>query len=490
MEPRVGPKALSFEEFKSISRKVHSGKYLYPDQPYENSRTKVKIICPNHGEFIQVSGSHSRGAGCSKCRDDSKKYTVESLQTSICKIFETSLLIPEQPILSSKDKVKVICKKHGEFLQSPKRLMWGFGCPVCSKEQRKYSYEDFKLSARSVHGDKYEYPDQDFVSSREHLTVICPKHGPWKTNSSNHLSGHGCPRCNTFKISNLEKDLISKLPKCEANFRLSLSKDDFVRKLDSNLVRHIELDAFFPDKNVAVEFNGLYWHSEEVVGQHYHLDKTKICNSKGIDLIQVFEDEWLNKPEIVLSIINSRLGIYEERLYARKTLLKKIESSIANSFYEVNHIQGKASASEHYGLYFKDELVSCCSFGIRRGLFGNSTELELIRFCSKLNTSVVGALSKLLAVKKGLKIKSYCDRRLFNGSGYIKAGFIVTSESRPSYFYTKDRKRWTRFNFQKHKLSKMLPVFDEGLSEVDNMRRNGYLRIFDCGTLVMVKDGT
>ena len=256
---------------------------------------------------------------------------------------------------------------------------------------------------------------------------------------------------------------------------------------DRKLINPKELDLYLPELKLAIEFDGLYWHSSEYVDKNYHLDKTRLCNNKNVDLLHIFEDEWLNKKEIVKSIIKSKFKIYDNIFYARKCFIKELDSKEYKNFCNQNHIQGSVNASVKLGLYYKNELVSVMSFGGLRKSLGSVKEVgtyEMLRFCSKLNTTIVGGASKLFKffVKKynPNKIVSFSDNRYFDGRLYEKLNFKFVTNTKPNYYYITDYlKRENRFKFRKDVLVKQ--GFDKNKTENQIMEERGIPKIFDCG---------
>jgi len=257
---------------------------------------------------------------------------------------------------------------------------------------------------------------------------------------------------------------------------------------DRTILSGKELDIFIPSKNLAIEFDGLYWHSElQGKDSLYHLDKTIACNSKNIQLLHIFEDEWVFKRKIVESILLSKIGVISNNIYARKCIIEKISRKEASNFLNNNHLQGYIKGT-HLGLYHNDELVSILTYGKPR--FNSNYDIEILRFCSKLNTIVVGGLSKLLKQINSNSIITYVDRRYGDGKSYNNIGFELIGETKPSYYYIKgtDLVRHNRMNFQKHKLKSKLESYDPNLTEWQNMQLNGYDRIWDCGNYVYSKE--
>lgn len=233
----------------------------------------------------------------------------------------------------------------------------------------------------------------------------------------------------------------------------------------------LELDIYIPEHKLAIEFDGLYWHSELFRDKNYHLNKTKMCEEKGIQIIHVFENEWLEKQEIVKSIIKSKLGLYNRKIYARKCEIREIDNDLYKKFVEENHLQGYTPSKYRIGLFYEDKLVQLCSFGVSRF---KKNETELIRSCSLLNTQVIGGFDKLvqyfIKTHKPENLISYVDRRYFNGKGY--KNWELIEETKPNYWYTKNCVVKNRINYQKHKLPKLLEKFDINKTEVENMYDN------------------
>lgn len=250
---------------------------------------------------------------------------------------------------------------------------------------------------------------------------------------------------------------------------------------DRNIISPKELDIYIPQKNLAIEFDGLYFHSTKFgKDSNYHLGKTLACEEKGIRLIHVFEDEWLFKRPIVESIIKSALGIYEQKIFARKCEVKEIDDKTFRNFCNENHIQGECSSSERIGLFYKNELVQAVGFCKSRF---SKNETELVRMVTKLNTQVLGGFSRLMK-HFGKDCISYIDRRLFDGKGYKSSGFEYVCTNRPNYYYVKELDRYYRMNFTKKNIAKKFPKeFDEKLTEEQNMEKLGFYRMYDCGTI-------
>jgi hypothetical protein len=262
-----------------------------------------------------------------------------------------------------------------------------------------------------------------------------------------------------------------------------------IHQSDRTILNGLELDIYLPDKKLAIECNGSYWHSElQGKDRKYHVGKTNMCAEQGIHLIHIWEHDWINTSELIKSRLKSKLGT-NSKLHARKCDITEINFQTVNTFLNQNHIQGSCASSVNIGLYHQMELVAVMTFGKSR--YDKNIEWELIRYCSKQNTNVVGGASKLFShFKKNhnpTSLISYSDKSWNTGGLYFAIGFEYSHTTSPSYKYTQDYTNFeNRVAYQKHKLKDKLDVFDPKLTEWENMKLNGYDRIWDCGTDVFV----
>ena len=292
-----------------------------------------------------------------------------------------------------------------------------------------------------------------------------------------------CNICNPIHIEESGKELEL------FNFIKSLKFTTF-EKANRDIIYPLELDIVIPSKKIAIEFNGNYWHSEEAgKNKIYHLNKTNKCLERGYRLIHIFEDEWINKQQIVKARLKNILGLTKRSIYARKCKIKEISGHDKDIFLEKYHIQGIDKSTIKLGLFYKNRLVAVMTFGKRR--FDNKEGFELIRYCTVAHFNIVGGAGKLLAyfrkLHPGQVIISYADKRWSTGNLYKQLGFSLISESAPNYWYLeKDNKliRLSRQQCMKHMLKDKLERFDENSTEVENMQNNGYTRIWDCGNYV------
>ena len=338
-------------------------------------------------------------------------------------------------------------------------------CRLCGKKLRRI--DDKHLHCHNITLDEYveQYGVDDRVSKSlsDKMSAI----------------GHEVNKNMTFhRVSTGESEIIEYIR--SMGFKVSQNR---------KILDGLELDIFVEDKNIAFEYDGLYWHNELYKSKNYHNDKTNACLSKGIKLIHIFEDEWLNKTDIVKSRINNMLGVTQQKIYARKCEVKEVDSETSNKFLDENHLQGKVNSKFNYGLYYGGSLVGLMTFGQLRKSLGQSSvdgSFEMLRYCSKINTNVIGGASKLLKhfirEENPKTMISYADRRWSDGKLYKTIGFELDGISKPNYFYVVRNKRYHRFSFRKDVLIKKYGC-PEGMSEHEFCKSKQWFRIYDCGNM-------
>jgi hypothetical protein len=278
----------------------------------------------------------------------------------------------------------------------------------------------------------------------------------------------------------------------EINFKSFIEEYYYKKVIFNNkfVIQPHELDIYIPELKLAFEFNGLWWHNELYKENKYHLNKTKECEKQGIQLIHIYEDDWIYKQDVIKSMILNKLGKTPDKIYARKTKLKEIfDNKLIKEFLEKNHIQGFVGSKIKIGLFYNNELVSLMTFGNRRVAMGkkstNDGEYELSRFCNKLNTNVIGGASKLFKYfidnYKPEEITTYADRSISQGKLYKTLGFKFQGKTQPNYYYIIDGIRKHRFNFRKDKLIK--EGYDSNKTEHEIMLERKIYRIYDSGNL-------
>ncbi|MFW6242973.1 MAG: DUF7487 domain-containing protein [bacterium] len=333
-----------------------------------------------------------------------------------------------------------------------------------------------------------KYTDYIFVSYNDENKLIelkCKKNHHFYISRNNLYNRYNyntnlCTDCNPLNknISGMEIDMI--------NF-IKINYHGLIIDNTKSIIPPFELDIYLPDLKLAFEFNGLYWHNELHKQNDYHKNKTDLCNEKGIQLIHIYEDDWVYKQEIVKSMILNKLNKTENKIFARKCNIKEIHNNnLTKDFIENNHIQGFVGSSIKLGLFYDGELVSLMTFGKKRNFmnsFSSEGEYEMLRFCNKLNTSVIGGASKLFKYfirnYNPTEVVSYADRSYSNGNLYKQIGFKLIHISKPNYYYIIDRNRKHRFGFRKDILVKQ--GFDSSKTEHQIMLERKIYRIYNSG---------
>lgn len=467
------------EQYKISFKSTCNIKYG-SDNPFSNNYIKDKIkktISENYGVDYPLLNIDIIDKSKKTCLD---KYGKEFYsQTDECKkrITDKSLINFGvcNPMQSESIKVKVKntnILKYGVDHISKTNI---FKENIKGKRERNTYKKYVELLSKnynvlSYSNEKFEiYHDKCGHTSSIHKGLVIAR---------NRLNSCICVECNPIGVqySSLELELRDFLDEYKIDYT----------KGDRSILNGSELDIFIPKFNIAIEMNGIYWHSELYKSSNYHINKTLKCNDKNIELLHIWEDDWKYKRDIIKSIILNRLKITTHKIYARKCIIDRVSSKDARIFLDKNHIQGFSPSQEKLGLYYDNELVSLMTFGWR--FTNGKKEYELIRFCNKINMSIVGSASRLfnnfISKNNITEIISYADISIFSGSLYKTLGFNKVSLSKPNYFWVIDGIKKHRFNFNKKKLIK--EGFDPNKTELEIMHDRGYYRVFSCGQVKWV----
>ncbi len=271
--------------------------------------------------------------------------------------------------------------------------------------------------------------------------------------------------------------------------------------LDDHNVRYVsndrkciglELDIYIPDYKLAIEIDGLHWHCEYYINDDYHLNKTKKCESVGVRLLHFFEDELLEKYEIVKSTILSELNLQPNIIGAEDCQIKNVNSRDSIEFLLNNHIQGKINSSIRCGLYYNGELVSLMVFSKIRNILGNRSnkleEYEMLRYCDKINTKVIGGTLKQYEIFKKDNPTSivigFANKRYSSGELYKELNFTVCETIKPDYWYVVGKTRKHKFLYRKNIL--VDAGYDLNKTEHEIMTERKLPRIYDCGKIKFI----
>ena len=463
----------------------------------QNDAIREKVKQTNLAKYGSEYGFGSKIIQDKIRQTNLKKYGVENtFQRQDIKDRIHQRNIDEHGVTANALRPEVIQKKHVTMVEK-----YGVDNPSLNPELHEKSVRNYLNNSYDRLSERWKDYVVPMFSKEEYSGIAVKTRGKiykWKCVKcgnvfEQHVHETGniflyMPRC-WHCYPNMNKQGQSYKEKEVLDFVKSIYDGEIIPNAHGIIGRK-ELDIYLPEKHLAIEFDGFYWHSEQKgKDESYHLDKTNACAEKGIRLIHIFEDEWNLKQDIVKDRIRTILGIGQTRIFARKCVVRDIDSKTANEFLEQNHLQGGDNSSIRYGLYHGDELVSVMTFGKPR--FSKSHDWELIRFASKCGCNVAGGASKLLnhfRSNHSGSIVSYADRRHSDGNLYEKLGFMQVGVSKPNYWYVRGGEKLSRYACQKHRLKDVLgDAFDPNLSEFENMSLNGWTRVHDCGNMVFVK---
>jgi hypothetical protein len=486
---------LTTVEVISQFKKIHENEYDYSFVDYKNDRTKIKIICPKHGIFEQKPNAHKMGSGCPKC-SKTRKLTTEEVILQFEEIHKKRYDYSMVDYKNNSTFIKIICPEHGVFEQLPMTHKSGSNCPRCSGNGKLTTVEVIS-QFKKIHENKYDYSFVDYKQSNSNIKILCKDHGIFEQQPNNHKQNQGCPKCKTNK---------------KEKFLINLFKEYNISYLYNNrtLIKPLEIDILIPDFKFGIEHNGLLYHSYGIsnwkatdnylsLDKNKHLAKTLKVEEQGFQLFHIREDHLLCpiKKDIWKSILLNKCGI-STKVHARKLQVIDLNSyqDFVKYYLEENHLQGNCPSSIKLGLQDpKSGIVySIMTFGKSR--FDKNMEYELLRFCNLKYHNVRGAASKLMSAFEKyynpVSIVSYANRDWSQGNLYRAIGFTYSHISEPNYIYTNsNRDIISRQQVQKHKLKNFLEsrnqVFNEKISERDNMINNNYRIYYDTGNLVYHK---
>lgn len=401
---------------------------------------------------------------------------------------------------SSSDGYAKFCSKkclarNSEVQEKRIKTLKSYSPEIWAKmnEKRSLTAQKTMLARHNVSNIKFAHLHPSVLENLNDRAWLIQKHHTEKLNLEEigkELGGFTAASIPKYlKKQKVEQKYYHGAPEDLKSFLLGLGK--VIESNDRKILSGKELDFYFPENNLAIEYDGIYWHSfnriETQNERYYHVEKTNACENLGIHLLHIFETEWQDpiKKEIWKSIIKSKLGMSDVKIHARKCTIKPVFYEEVYQFLTYNHLHGFVPSSVNIGLFFEDSLVMLATFSKPR--YEKGIDAELIRCCSKIGVTVVGGLSKLISQTKYSSLLTYADRRLSWANSYNKIGFKVKKVTVPNYFYWEGNglKLWSRIKFQKHKLKELLLDFDESLTEAENMFQAGYRRIWDCGNIAL-----
>ena len=379
------------------------------------------------------------------------------------------------------DKVKIISEK------------------ISSTFKQKRINNDFSLLLNKVHPDYIQPLLNGNINSLSEILIKCPICGEYDKHSF-----HNIFRINSNDIKPNSHNLCHK---CYANISQSspeLEIKDIINTMyngkcienSRSIIPPLELDLYYPEKSVAIEFNGNYWHDENHKPKDYHFNKFKLCKDKNIRLVSIYESDWYNKHDNIINLLKN-IFIESKIIYARNCTISKLDYKTKSDFINEHHFYGDSNQGTiSYGLYYNNELVSVMSFGKLRGqnkLHNNKDHYELVRFVTKDNMRITGGASKLfkkfISEYNPVYIICYSDNDFFTGETYNKLGFKLKSLGESiDYLWVKGTNALSRYECMASKLLEKYPKYRniniEGSVEDYIMHDLGYNKLYRCGNSI------
>jgi hypothetical protein len=280
----------TIKDFIEKAKIIHNNKYDYSKVNYITAHKKIIIICPVHGEFEQEPTSHLLGIGCSKC-SGKYNYTNEEYIIKVKEIHNNKYDYSLTQYNNCKEKIKIICPIHGEFEQNAGSHINGKGCQKCYHELRTYDTEKFIKISENKHGKVYDYSLVNYEHSRKKIRIICPKHGFFEQIACAHLRGVGCPAC---KSSKGEQKIRLYLEKNNIKFTQQYCFDNCKNE------NKLRFDFYLPKYNMCIEYDGLqhfkpieYFGGEKnlkIIKRHDNI-KNNFCLNNNVKLIRIKYNE-------------------------------------------------------------------------------------------------------------------------------------------------------------------------------------------------------
>lgn len=455
--------------------------------PY--SSKKVEWVCSEGHTWNATIAHRSNGTNCPICANQLAIKGVNDFATLhpgyiLNQWHPANTIRPDEIVPGSGKQILWICDEGHEWETTITTRLKGSGCPFCSKNKVLTGFNDLATTHPEL---VKEWSTQNIISpssviGNKDMKVlwICSGGHEWEATIWKRKQGSGCPRC---KISNPEKEIFEYL----TNLGLTVVANS--RKILNGL----ELDFYLPDQNIAIEFNGLYWHTEQQgKDKNYHANKYASCQLLGIQLIQIWEDDWNSNKDLIKHMIAYKAGVTQrQKIYARETYVKEISKEDSRTYLNEHHIQGAVDGRLRLGLFTKktDELVALIVLKNDAGSEGKV--LNLLRYTT--SASVIGGFTKLMShvemSNPGVEeIITFSDNTVSEGALYKNTGFVANKALRPDYMYVHKGKRYHKFGYRLVRFRTDPELkYVEGYTETQLARLNNIPRIWDAGKTRWVK---
>lgn len=493
----------TFDEVLSTFPASVRAAYDFSNAQYLGALVRLQgVQCPVHGEFSQYSVQFRKGRGCPACgaaeRTAKGRTPAQDYFAKVAEIHGDKYDYSASVFTKMNAMITIRCPDHGDVTISANHHFYRRqGCGQCETEAKRSRILQYRhLSAQSkidntsvgffarcaqAHQEKYAYPAQEYRGAKEKIRVVCPVHGEFQQAAWAHLSGKGCMQCGAAD------------PKWERDLAAYVESLGVVVQRSAPVLDGRHIDIYAPALSIGIELHGLHWHTERVHGKEYHRRKWEVAQRNGIRLVQVFEDEWANKADIVRARVAALFGA-APKYDARKLTVQVLSAAQSKPFLEAHHIQGATVAQRHYGLAASDGgLLAVATFGrARSGAMtgaGVSDDWEVLRYASvgRVRGGFTRLLKRFLADETPSRVISYCDLRYGDGKVYAAAGFTLAGITEPDYWWVAPGRvvRTPRYATQKHKLERhpvLSRFYAPEKTEVQICTDAGWNRIYGVGS--------
>lgn len=485
---REKPQVVLFaEEYPDLVSMLSENNALPLETLSKSSLAKVIINCSEgntHTWETTIKNLVKRQGRCIYCNPSGYKKVLTGFNdlatTHPQQAAESVDTDPSQVGAWSYQKVIWRCALGHQWTSSVnQRVIQNSNCPYCAGQKVLAGFNDLATTVPQVlqqwSAENTFLPTEITAGSESMVFIECfnNKNHIWKTpayNLKKRFVGKTlpCPQCNS---SSGEREL--------QVFVESFGEEMIVQ--NRKIISPLELDIYLPKFKIAIEYNGYYWHSENAgKDSQYHENKWKMCQEKGITLYQIWEDDWLNKPDVVKSFLAHKLGkSNQEKIHARKCSVALLDYKQATQFLNEYHIQGAASGEVYLGLKYEEELVAVMVFS---SMLDGSCYLQ--RYATK--GIVRGGFSRLLKnflkISEAKKIITFAAHDVSDGSLYQTSGFSLEKVLPADYSYLVNSGRVHKFNYRKKRFKndKKL-LFDPSMTERELAILNNINRCWDSG---------
>lgn len=449
------------------------------------SHKKVLWVCPQEHEYTATPIKRTTlGRKCPICANMLIVEGINDLATRhplIAKEWHPTKnpIKPTQVAPATPKKYWWVCKEEHTWEASvSSRTTQNKGCPTCKNQNVLKGYNDLATTSPEI-SKKWSTKNETkatevTIGSNKKAWWVCEKGHETEARISDRTR-YGCSKCPT-STSKPEKEITSYLE------NLGLQVENNTR----DIIKGYELDIYVPSMKIAVEYNGLYWHTEEKRGRSYHYDKWKACEEAGIQLIQVWEDDWLRNSTLIKKMLAHKLGVnVTGSVYARKTTIKELPYTLVKDFLNQNHIQGETTGSIYLGAInpTDQKLVAVLIAKYEPG--SDKKILSIVRYATSMH--VIGGFTKLLKnlIRQNPEVETiitFSDNMVSDGELYSSNGFKAVKILDPDYMYAFKGERKHKFGFRLKRFRNDPELkYKDGLTEKELAKLNNIPRIWDAG---------